>query len=289
MANISYWGPDDNTQTTADLSKNGHYLRLGTYDGSVEPGSANIKDSDGNAQGIYFWTTGKYTMKVAYNVYQEIAKDVTRTIQSGNYDYTNSTGTYDITLSDGGVHIESENKISIKSDHITSEKAPGELYTSITFQANDHDLYFQQAGYAKYVDERKESTTEGITHKTNIGVVVKIYGAAGLQNYSSFGLSVCGGTIGAKVAEASTSGVSFALYGIKNSLVFMSKWGLTLVPSQIVWLHEEYCVFKNEFKFHRFETKFNETEAKLAELVQASIDSEDEVASMEAEAVEVQG
>jgi len=281
MAHIYYFAADPDYWTNATLS-NGHYLRLGTYESQWEPGSANISDGS-HSQGVYLTTCGKYSLKTTSDAYIEVEKGISRTIESGDYDYTNETGNYDIDVQDGEVHIESEKEINITSSH------DGTASTSITIQADGHELYYQQAGYAKYVDEFKKTTVTGFTHKTNIGIVIKIYGGAGLQNYSGFGLSYKSVTLGVKVAEASTSGVSLAIYGTKNSLVFISKWGLTLVPSQIVWLHEEYCVFKNEFKFHRFETKFNEAEVELAEHLSATVGADEEVASMETEIVYAHG
>jgi len=240
MAYIYYWSPAGGTNYFTD----GHYLRLGTYESRWEPESANIADSAGDAQGIYFYTNGKYTLKTTSSgeAYVEIGKDMKRTVKSGGYNYTNTTGDTTIEQNDGEVLIKAEGKIRLKSSHGDTDS------DSILINAKGQDLYYQQAGYAKFVDTYKETTVRGFTHKTNIGIVFKFYLLCNLGNYSNVGLSYKTATFGIKEISIGATGASLSFNGNAYKSVLGIKFGFTIFATQIVWLHEEYEYYKNELK-----------------------------------------
>ncbi|MHA7776835.1 hypothetical protein [Roseibium sp. M-1] len=247
MAHIFYWSSAGGTNYFND----GHYLRLGTYESQWENDCANIKDGSGNAEGIYFYTDGKYTLKTTGggNTYQEIGTGLERTVKNGNYSYTNTSGDTVIEQNNGKVLMEASGKI-----YITSARGDADS-EAILIKAKGHDLYFQQAGYAKYVDVYKEDTITGKTHKTNIGIVVKLYAGANIGTYSNIGLSYKSATVGIKELSIGATGASLAIEGATNKDVLGLKFGFTIFATQIVWLHEEYEYYKNELKVYGRETK----------------------------------
>lgn len=255
MAYFYYWSPASGTNYFND----GHYLRLGTYESQWEPGSANIADSAGHAEGIYFYTNGDYTLKSTSpgDAYIETGKDVSRTVKSGGYSYTNATGNTTITQNDGDVLIKAEGKIRLKSSHNGTDS------DSILIKAKDHDLYFQQAGYAKFVDTYKETTVKGFTHKTNIGIVFKFYLLCNLSNYSHIGLSYKTATFGIKEVSIGATGASLSLNGNTYKAVLGIKFGFTIFATQIVWLHEEYEYYKNELKVYDRKTYTVDFKSKI--------------------------
>lgn len=257
MSYIYYWSPASGTNYFTD----GHYLRLGTYESRWEPYSVNIKDPAGDAQGIYFYTDGKYTLKTAStgDTYIETGKDVSRTVNSGGYSYTNTTGDTTIEQNDGDVLIKAEGKIRLKSFHGDTDS------DSILIQAKGHDLYYQQAGYAKFVDTYKETTVKGFTHKTNIGIVFKFYLLCNLGSYSHIGLSYKTATFGIKEISIGATGVSLSFNGNTYKSVLGIKFGFTIIASQIVWLHEEYEYYKNELKVFDRITKTVDFKTKVVE------------------------
>ncbi|WP_422374184.1 hypothetical protein [Roseibium sp.] len=273
MAYLYYWSPAGGTNTFTD----GHYLRLGTYESRWEPGSANIQDPSGHAQGLYFYTDGKYTLKTANtgNAYEEIGTHVERTVKSGGYAYTNTTGNYTIEEKDGEVVIEAEGKIRLKSSHGDTDS------DSILIQAKNHDLYFQQAGYAKFVDTYKETTVNGFTHKTNIGIVFKLYAGANIGTYSHIGLSLKTFTVGVKEITCSATGVSLSLNGNTYKDVLGIKFGFTIFALQIVWLHEEYEYYKNELKVYERITKLAASDAQVVDSEGAVIGTRTRAAALD--------
>ncbi|MEM5581718.1 hypothetical protein WNZ15_04600 [Roseibium sp. AS2] len=273
MANLFYWSPAGGTNNFTD----GHYLRLGTYESRWEPGSADIKDPAGVAQGIYFYSDGKYTLKTTAtgDVCQEIGTGVERTVKSGGYSYTNTTGNHTIAQKNGDVLIEAEGKVVLSSAH------EGIADTSILIDAKSNDLYYQQAGYAKFVDTYKETTVKGYTHKTNIGVVLKFYLGGSVGTYSHIGLSIKTATFGIKEVTASATGVSLSMNGNSSTDVLGLKFGFTIFALQVVWLHEEYEFLKNELQVYKRITKLAASDAQIVDAQGAVIGTRTAAAAMD--------
>ena len=273
MAYFYYWAPKDTNYYYSD----GHYLRLGAYEDQT------YETDEAKTEGIYFYTSGKYTLKSTDEAHQEIGGSITRKIESGGYDYTNEGGNLAITATEGGIKIEAQEQI-----RVTSNMNLGDTETSIKIEGNDKDVYFKQAGYAKFVDVKKEKTVTGTTYKTNIGLVIKIYASINFAHYTSFGFSYKTMTVGAKLAEISGYIVSTSAVTVKTSLTVTGKFGITLIASQIIGLHEEYCVIKNEMRgLGRHTTEFAGNDNAIARAVTRAIGSNTEAASLDTETVEV--
>ncbi|POF33773.1 hypothetical protein [Roseibium marinum] len=244
MSYVFYWAPGNSD----NYFHQGHYLRLGAFEGQWEPDSVNIEDGSGNAQGIYFHTAGQYTQKATGCYYQAVNGPVKRTIESEDYTYTNTGGDYDATTQ-GGVKIRARNSVSVSSSEVTPDD---ETHTSIKIDAGDKDVYYKQGKYNKETTTYKKKIVKAHSHKTNIGPVVKTHGGTGVHTYVSFELGYKTMSVGIKVSEVSFKGLSLSMGGTKNGMTLYTSVGFYVIDSKKVWLDEEFSCVKNEVKTFRF-------------------------------------
>ena len=249
MSQLYYWSPGAGSGQTS-LGGDDHYFRLGAYDGAHEPSEADVKEA-GTAQGIYFYTSGKYSLKTTGALHQAVEGPVTRTVQTGNLTYTNDGGDLSITLTEGAVTMTAKSDISITSA-MNSTTA-----TSIKVDAGtDHDIYYQQALYVKSTKHYEEKMVKGNEHKTNIGFLINAHGGVGYTTSMGLELSYSSFSFGFNLLELSTKGVSFNDEHFKKSFVPLATVSFTVIEGKTVAIDEEYCVLKNETKWFRFSSSF---------------------------------
>ena len=245
MPHIQYWSPGAGSTQTS-LGNDDHYLRLGSYVGTQEPADANVAEG-GVAQGIYFYTSGKYSLKSTLALHQMVDGPVTRTVKTGDLTYTNADGSLSITATEGGVRMTAEKKISISSAQETSDDA-----TTITVDAGGDDVYYQQGKYEKTVTDYEEKIVKAHNHKTNIGLLINAHSGAGVTTSVSLELTYSTASVGVTGLEVSAKGVSLSYETLKNTFAPLATVSFTLVEGKKVFLDQEFCVVKNETRVFRF-------------------------------------
>ena len=247
MPHIQYWSPGAGSTHTS-LGNDDHYLRLGAYVGTQEPADANIAEGD-VAQGIYFYTSGKYSLKATLAMHQAVDGPVIRTVKTGDLSHTNNDGSLSITATEGGVTMTAEKKISISSSQDTGDDAAA---TTITIDAGSNNVYFQQGKYEKTVTDYEEKIVKAYNHKTNIGLLINAHSGAGVTTSVSLELTYSTASVGVTGLEVSTKGIALSYETLKNTFVPLATVSFTLVEGKKVFLDQEFCVVKNETRVFRF-------------------------------------
>ena len=259
MAHFFYWSPGDESSNQS-LGKDDHYLRLGEYIPMQEPASANIS-KDGAAQGIFFYTSGKYSLKATLAMHQSVDGPVTRTVQTGDFTYTNEDGNMAITAAKGGVTIHAEGSIHLSAKQETSDDT-----TTITVNAGKKDIYYIQGKYEKSVDVYEEKMVEAHNHKTNIGLLINAHAGLGLTTSITCEMTYSSFSVGFTASEISVKGIAMSWEANKNSMIMATSLTYCLVEGKKVFLDEEFCVIKNETRVFRFTQGIAQARKNLAEV-----------------------
>lgn len=248
MSYLYYWAPGTGnaTASTGEGSiavplADDHYFRLGAYV-AHEPSAASIGD-----QGIFFYTSGKYSLKSTSALHQAVDGPVTRVVETGDLTYTNEDGNLSITVSEGGVKIAAEEAVHISSSQETSGDE-----TTITIDAGDEDVYFRQGKYYKVMTNYEQKIVEAHNHKTNIGLLIATHIGAGLTTSLTCELTFSLFSISTTAVEVSVKGIAFSYEADKNTLALGSTESITLIEGKKVLVDEEFCWIKNETKRFRF-------------------------------------
>ena len=264
---IFYWSPGAATQPSS-LGTDDHYFRLGVYVGGQEPGEANV-----GAEGIYFYTSGKYSLKSTDALHMEVVGPVTRTVETG--DWTYSSGDLSITATEGAVTMTAKENIDVNSDMTT---VGSDDTTSITISGGatgkEYDVYLQQAVYVSTTTEYEEKIVNAHAHKTNIGILLNTHAGAAITNsftfelsFSSFGLSIV-------LAEIVTTGVAINIENIKQGEA-IGTMSFTFYEGKKILVDEEYCGYKNEFKNFRLVNGLTGFGTTMCDLITSGFDLED--------------
>jgi hypothetical protein len=262
MGSIYYWSPGSASGQTI-LGADDHYLRLGEYIAAQEPSEAG----DGG-QGIFFYTSGKYSLKSTGALHLAVDGPVVRTVETGDLTYTNADGDLSITATEGGIKVTAKESI-----HITSlQDGDG---TTITVDAGDNDVYYQQGKYQKQVTTFESKTTRAHNHKTNIGVLVNTHVGVATTTSVTLELTYSSLSVGIAGAEIAFKGIALSWESTKRSLVPISTVSFTWIEGKTVFVDEEFCVFKNEFRWFRFTNgigKFFEDVSCIEAMLEADMD-----------------
>lgn len=249
MSHLYYWAPGVGNATAstggdsiAVALADDHYFRLGAYVPTQEPSGANI-----GGQGIYFYTSGKYSLKSTAALHQAVAGPVTRVVQTEDLTYTNEDGNLSITVSEGAVKIAAEGAVHISSAQETSDDS-----TTITIDAGDKDVYFRQGKYYKLMTNYEEKIVEAFNHKTNIGLLITTHIGAGVTASLTCELTYSTFSISTTAMEVSVKGIALSYESDKSTLALASTESTTLIEGKKVVVDEEFCWIKNETKRFRF-------------------------------------
>jgi hypothetical protein len=245
MAHFFYWSPGEESSNQS-LGSDDHYLRLGEYIPMQEPVSANISEG-GAAQGIFFYTSGKYALKATLAMHQSVDGPVNRTVQTGDFTYTNEDGDLSITTAKGGVKINAEESIHLSAKQETTDDA-----TTITVNAGKKDVYYIQGKYEKTVDYYEEKMVEAHNHKTNIGLLINTHAGVGMTTSVTCEMTYSSFSVGFTAREISVKGIALSWETSKNSMIMASSLTYCLIEGKKVFLDEEFCVIKNETRLFRF-------------------------------------
>lgn len=246
MSDIYYWSPGDSSNQ-GTLGTDDHYLRLGAYQVVVEPKEAGI-EANGVPQGIFFYTSGKYSLRSTAALHIAVDGPVQRTVKTGNMDYTNLHGNLEIVAEEGGIEITAEEAITITANETTQS------VTTIEIESGDNDIYYIQGKYNKTVDHYQEKMVEANNHKTVIGLTITTQSGLSLTHSDTFELGYTSFSFGLTLIEIAAKGISATLELNKNSFTAITAVSFLLLDSKADILDEEFCYIKNEVKSVRFVT-----------------------------------
>ena len=248
MTNLYYWAKDNNSGTTIETED--HYLRLGVYNANLgEDDIADKENDDSVAEGIFFYTNGKYSLKSTNAFYFDITGPVDRTIKNGGYTYTNDGGDFTVDANKGGIKIHARKSVTLKG-YLTDTN---EKETGFLIDAGNNNIEYEQKQYFKETKDKKEKFVKGSYHKTNYGYVGKVHLGSGIKTYATFAFGYSGLSVGVKTGENSNKGAALSVYAYKAGCVPISKIGCYFVDAKKTVLDEEFCMFKNETKIFKFE------------------------------------
>jgi hypothetical protein len=252
---IFYWSPGAATAPTA-LGSDDHYFRLGAYVPSQEPSAAGV-----GGEGIFFYTSGKYTLKSTAGLHARVNGPVTRTVQTGDWTYTNDgvmaaaePAALSVTATEGAVTMTAKESISISSAMETSDAT-----TSIEVEAGEsgteYDVYYQQGEYYKFMTEYEEKMVKAHAHKTNIGLLINNHAGVGTTTSLTFELSFTTLALDFTGMDVAVTGIAINLESNKGNIAWRTM-SFTLIEGKKVFLDEEFCGVKNETKMVRFKQGF---------------------------------
>jgi hypothetical protein len=281
MSDIHYWSPGD-ASNGATLGSDDHYLRLGGYVAAAEPGAANIA-VDGVAQGIFFYTSGKYSLKSTEAAHIAVSGPVDRTVKSGDLAYANERGNLSITTAKGGIEITASGTIHIAAKQVTTDDSK-----SITIDAGKHDIYFIQGKYTKETSKDQDKIVEAHNHKTNIGVLISSQLGPSDSHSETFEMGYTTLSTGFTVAECSAKGLTFGFENNKSSLTLVGALGVLLLDSKKVFLDEEFSCVKNEKLSFKIEDGLAGARRELATAWQRLTHSSQRASEVEIELTDLQ-
>lgn len=267
-SNIVHWSPEPATQPT-QLGAGEHYLRLGAYVPVVEPADADISYG-GHAQGIFFYTSGIFSLKATKDWHQTVNGPVKRTIKTKDFEYTNETGDVSITVSSGKVDITAKEDIVFES----AQSTPNDTDNTITIEANSNNVYFIQGKYEKVTDKDHKIIT-GANHKTNIGVYLTTCSGANTTVSAAVDLSYSTFSVFTTGMEITAKGLALGLEQTKNTLTFTFAFTLSYLEAKKVYLDEELAWVKNETRAFRYVgtlSDFRSNQALLQQIVDNKAD-----------------
>jgi hypothetical protein len=254
---IFYWSPGGATAPTA-LGADDHYFRLGAYVPSQEPSAAGV-----GGEGIFFYTSGKYTLKSTAGLHAAVNGPVTRTVETGDWTYTNDGATasggtplanFSITAEEGAVKMTAKDSISIASSMETTDDS-----TSIAVEAGatgtEKDVYYQQGEYFKFMKEYEEKLVNAHAHKSNIGLLINNHLGVGTTTSLTFELSYTSLALDFTGMDVSVTGLAINIESNKGNIAWRTM-SFTLIEGKKIFLDEEFCGVKNETKWVRFKQGF---------------------------------
>jgi hypothetical protein len=258
MSHLYYWSPGAATAPTK-LGNDDHYFRLGEYIKTQEPASADIAEG-GLAEGIFFYTSGKYSLKATQAMHQEVDGPVVRTVETGDLTYTNEDGDLAITVEEGGVTMTAEGSIEITAKQKTSTATTIEIY------AGSNDVYYIQGQYLKEVTVFQSKLIRAHNHKTNIGLLISTHGGVGATSSLSCEITYSSFSVGFTAVEVSAKGIAMSFETNKNSMTMFRADTYSLIDGKKVFLDEEFCVFKNETRAFRFTQGIAKARKNMSEI-----------------------
>lgn len=265
VPNIVHWAYDADTEPARLVAGEGnYYLRLGAYDSSTEPAEANIAHG-GYAEGIFFYTSGIYSLRATKSWFQTVGGQVQRTIQSGNLEYVNEGGSLSITTTEGAVGITASGTIEIQSSQDTTGHDGN---VTIKIDAGDYDVYFTQYTYYKETDY-DEKTILGYNHKTNVGAYSTTCAGPYITTsialdlaYSSFSLYATGVEVSSKVYGRSLDALKYSLTQLLSLSVSATERKSVTIDSELSYLKFENIGWKTEDGMAAYNTHLAEVKAE---------------------------